>query len=161
MVLFAYLDKTEKERWLPQLFDLLYDNMQVIASAPLTKEEEYAEWHSNVSPALEKAPRQIILCLDGSRLAGYLQYYTRGELLMVEELQLQKEYQRTLLFRSLCRHLAAHLPNGVEAVEAYADRRNLRSQKIMQKLGMEVLPEDDPQFVHLRGSFSAVKKHFL
>lgn len=33
MVRFAYLDKTEKERWLPQLFDLPYDNMQTIASA--------------------------------------------------------------------------------------------------------------------------------
>ena len=112
MIRFAFLDKNEKEQWLPQLFDLLYDNMQAIAPTPLTKEEEYAEWYSNVSPALEKAPRQIILCLDNSRLAGYLQYYTRGELLMVEELQLQKEYRCTLLFRGLCRYLAAHLQIG-------------------------------------------------
>ena len=43
MVRFAYLDKTEKERWLPQLFDLLYDNMQAIAPAtPSTDHCMYA-----------------------------------------------------------------------------------------------------------------------
>ena len=59
MFRFAYLDKQQKDIWLPQMFDLLYDNMRLIAPMDRPYEEEKQQWLSNVSPALKKAPRYI------------------------------------------------------------------------------------------------------
>ena len=39
MILFSWLNKQEKALWLPKLFDLLYDNMSVIAPSGLTYEQ--------------------------------------------------------------------------------------------------------------------------
>lgn len=86
MISFAYLDKIQKEQWLPLLFDLLYENMSVIAPSDEPYEKQKAQWLSNVSPALDKAPRQIVLCFAESELVGYVQYYTRNDLLMIEEM---------------------------------------------------------------------------
>lgn len=159
MFQFTYLNKQEKEYWLPQLFDLLYDNMKPIAPSGKSYEAEKAEWLANVSPALEKAPRQVLLCFADGELAGFVQFYTRAELLMVEEVQLRKDYHRSFLFCRVCKFLLSSLPTELAVVEAYAEKRNLYSQKLMQKLGMGVIGEDGP-FVHLRGQLEPMRKYF-
>ena len=159
MITYTYLNKKEKEIWLPRLFDLLYENMQEIAPGELSYEQEKAQWLSNVSPALEKEPRRIILCLDCGILVGYVQYYTNKNLLMVEEIQIGKTYQRTTLFYGLCKQLATALPEGIEIIEAYAEKRNFHSQRIMQRLGMTQIDEEGP-FVHLRGSAEGLHCYF-
>lgn len=159
MITFTFLNKNEKEFWLPRLFDLFYENMQGIAPSVLPYEKEKQQWLRNVSPALEKDPRQIILGLHNGALAGYVQYYTNQNLLMIEEIQLQKTYQCTTLFYGLCKQLARVLPKGLEIVEAYAEKRNLHSQKIMQKLGMTQIDEEGP-FVHFRGSAESLRRYF-
>lgn len=156
----CYLNKAEKDFWLPRLFDLFYENMSVIAPSGMPYEAERDEWMSNVAPALEKAPRKVLLALDGEKLAGYLQFYTRNDLLMVEELQIRRRYQGGLLFLRLCRKLLADLPEQIRIVEAYAHRSNDRSRKMMGRLGMAELPEDGP-FVHLRGDADWIRKQFL
>lgn len=162
MTVLTYLDKAEKDLWLPRMFDLLCDNMRCIAPSGLGYEAERVQFLAEVSPALDKAPRQVILCLDGDELVGFLQFYTRDTLLMVEEVQLRKDHQRTLLFFRLCRFLTEALPDGITAVEAFADKRNLNSQRIMYKLGMQVLTDGIPypNLLHLRGEAASVKKHF-
>ena len=154
-----YLDKAGKELWLPRLVDLFYENMSAIAPGGMAYEAERAEWLANVGPALDKAPRQMLLALEGEKLAGYVMFYTREDLLMVEEVQLRREYQGGLLFLRLCRKLLADLPE-VCTVEAYAHRQNDRSRKLMNRLGMEEVPENSP-FVHLRGEAETVKGKLL
>ena len=90
MTTFTYLNKNEKEKFLPKLFDLLYDNMREIAPTDLTYEQEKTQWLGNVFPALDKPARQIIMCYADEELIGYIQYYINGKLLMIEELQLKK-----------------------------------------------------------------------
>lgn len=150
MITFTLLDKQQKEQWLPKMFDLFYENMHTIAPSSLTYEQEKAQWMANVSPALEKDPRKVILCLDGGAFIGYVQYYTNGGLLMVEEMQMVRASQRSTLFYSLCKYFAKVLPEGIVTVEAYAHKSNLHSQTIMGKLGMTQIDEEGP-FVHLRG----------
>ena len=158
---YVFLDKGEKDKWLPQLFELYYENMSVIAPSGIPYEEEKKEWFANVSPALDKAPRQVIMCFDEGTLAGYIQYYTREKLLMIEEIQLKTQYQKTMLFYRFCRYLMQQLPEEIEWIEAYAEKRNLNSQKIMLKLGMETVEEACASpFVHLRGSSEIAKKFF-
>lgn len=161
MVTFSYLNKAEKDLWLPRLFDLLYENMEGIAPSGLSYEQEKARFLSNVSPALDKAPRQILMGFVDGKLACYVQYYTRGGLLMVEEVQLGKPHQGGLLFLRLCRRLMAELPADIRTVEAYADRRNERSLALMDRLGMVPVPgEEDSLFVLLRGDGGMLKKRF-
>ena len=160
-ILFTYLNKAEKEACLPALFALLYENMHTTAPSSLSFDEERALWLSQVSPALDKAPRQIILCLADGELVWFLQYYTREKMLMVEEMQLRKPWQRTLLFRRLCKFLAGNLPPDIAYVEAYAERRNLYSQALMQKLGMAATADDpDAPFVHFRGPAAQIRQLF-
>ena len=159
MLRFEFLNKQEKEYWLPKLFDLLYDNMASIAPSELPYEEEKRQWLEAVSPALEKAPRQIILCFADGKIAGFVQFYIRQKLLMVEEVQVAKTYHRSFVFYRLCRFLLEQLPPEIEIVEAYAEKRNLHSLRIMGKLGMEIVGEEDP-FVHLRGDATPIKEKF-
>ena len=156
----CYLDKTEKDLWLPRLFDLFYENMSAVAPSGMTRDTERTEWMANVGPALDKAPRQVLLALDGETLAGFAMFYTRDDLLMVEEVQLQREYQGGLLFLRLCRKLLADLPQEIRTVEAYAHRSNGRSRKLMTRLGMVELPDASP-FVHLRGELESIRKRYL
>lgn len=155
--MYCYLNKREKDIWLPKLFDLLYENMQVIAPSGLPYEQEKEEWLAEVSPALEKAPRQIILCFIGGELAGYMQYYIREQMLMVEEFQLKREYQRTVLFYKFCKYLMSVMPENLQTIEAYADPRNANSICLMKKLGMCICEsEQNSPFVHMRGSAEEV-----
>lgn len=155
--MFSYLNKQEKEQWLPQLFDLLYENMQDIAPSGQSYEQEKSEWLAAVSPALEKASRQIIMCFVGGELAGYIQYYTRQQMLMVEEVQLKKKYHGTFLFYNFCKYLKSIIPNDLQAVEAYADKRNSNSIRLMKKMGMQICKSDtDSPFVHMRGSAESI-----
>lgn len=151
--MFTYLNKQDKNFWLPQLFDLLYDNMSVIAPSGYSYEEERAKWLAAVSPALDKKPRQIVMCIINGKPVGYIQYYIRQHLLMVEEIQIKKEYQNSILFFQLCKHLLSIIPEDLQTIEAYADKRNMNSINLMTKIGMLSLEDDDPSpFVHMRGS---------
>lgn len=149
--MFQYLNKKEKDLWLPRLFDLYYENMHAIAPSGLSYEAEKEAWLAEVSSGLEKAPRQVILCLLDGELAGYLQYYMRENMLMVEELQLKKHLWQTTMFCGFCRYLLSVLPGDLERVEAYAHKPNTRSVHLMEKLGMQAVEEDSP-FVHMAGS---------
>jgi len=159
MITFSYLDKSQKDRWLPKLFDLLYDNMSVIAPGNLTYEDEKNQWLSNVSPAIDKAPRQIIICTDDDIIAGFAQYYICGDVLMIEEIQLAKSYQRTTAFYRMCRYLYNNLPKNIKYIEAYADKRNLNSISMMKKLGMQIVEfEEASPYVHFKGTTEPLRK---
>ena len=159
MIRFVVLNKEEKATWLPQLFDLFYENMQEIVPGGRSYEQEKQQWLAEVSPALKKEPRQVILCFTDKKLAGFVQYYTNKNLLMIEEIQIRKGYQCTTLFYGLCKSLAIRLPSEIESIEAYAEKRNTHSQELMQKLGMVQIEEDGP-FVHLRGSAEKIHRYF-
>ena len=158
MIRYCLMPKADKAHWLPRMFDLYRENMDTIAPSGLSREDARAQWFAAVSPALDKAPRNVLLCTDDDEFLGYIQYYTRGELLMIEEVQISRSFQRTPLFLALCRRLAAQLPEEVRVIEAYAEIRNSHSQRIMHKLGMTSVPEaGDSPFVHLRGSFPEIR----
>lgn len=159
MLTFTYMNKNEKEKFLPQLFGLLYDNMREIATTELSYEQEKEQWLGNVFPALDKPARQIMMCFADDELIGYIQYYTSDKLLMIEELQLKQEYHCTLTFYRFCKHFIGTLSAGIESVEAFADKRNINSQKLMQKLGMKLI-DSNSSFVHLRGDANRIINRF-
>ena len=158
MIQLSFMDKAQKDKWLPLLFDLYYSNMSKIAPSGLSYQEERAEWFCAVSSALDKELRKVILCTERDEIIGYVQYYTRDDLLMIEEIQIAKKYHRTLLFYRICKYLVTNLPSEIRYIEAYADKRNANSQSIMRKLRM-IQKDSDSKFVHLRGDAESVRKH--
>lgn len=156
-----FMNPKEKDVWLPRMFTLYDSNMRRIAPSGLPFEREREAFLRELSPALDKAPRRVLLACSGDRLLGYIQYYTRDTLLMIEEVQVDREYHRTRLFYRMCCALIGALPHGIATVEAYADRRNLDSVVMMNRLGMKVI--DDPSaspFLHLSGSAAGLYRRF-
>ncbi len=153
MFKFEYLDKEQKNEYLPILYDLLYSNMNDIAPTEFEKNEFIKE----VGEALEKSPRQIILCYYNEELAGFLMYYTRENMIMIEELQLAKKYQRTRALHRLCRFMIEILPQNIEFIESFVDKRNLNSLSLQQMLGLKIENTVNQNLLHLRGEAKIFK----
>ena len=148
-----WLEKEHELNRLSDLFEILYRNMESIAPMGEDYEAEKEAWVTCITRALSKAPRQILLIFVGDDLAGFCMYYIREDLLMVEELQLKPAYQKTVLAAEIFRFLRRNLFQKVRWIEAYADRRNLQSRALMEKLGMVMLEEpEESDFVHFRGA---------
>lgn len=154
--IFKFLDKSNVDEFLPVLFDILYENMEKMAPFGKSYEDAKTEWLGQVTPAMKKDRRQIVLMYDGEILAGYAQYYTNDTILMIEEIQLKPKYQRTMLLYEFCKFMKATLPSEIAYIEAYADKRNTNSQKLMEALGMKII-NGDGKYYHFRGLLKALK----
>ncbi len=154
--IFKFLDKSKVSEILPALFDILYDNMEKIAPFDRSYEQAKLEWIQQVTPAMKKDKRQIVLMYDNNTLVGYAQYYINETILMIEEIQLKPKYQRTMLLYKFCKYMKSILSNEIIYIEAYADKRNVNSQKLMQDLGMKIINNDE-KYYHFQGFINKVK----
>ncbi len=162
MIRFSELDKTSKDIVLPCLFDILYENMHLIAPGGMKYQEEKERYIQTVSRALGRESRQILLCMYNDTIAGFVQYYTTEDTLMIEEAQMSETLQGTLAFYKACRRIADGLPDTIVYIEAFADKRNVRSQKLMQRIGMVKTNSCDyPAFVYFRGNVQNIKSRFF
>lgn len=146
-----YMDKNDTDKMLPELFDILYENMKTIAQYDYCTDR--SAFLREVGQALKKEPRKIILLYAGNCLVGYFQYYVNNGVFMVEEVQLRPRYQRTGAFGKLVRFLKTVIPMDTQWIEAYAHKNNLHSQSIMHSLGMGCIHEKG-ELLHFRGDFS-------
>lgn len=151
--IFEFLDKSKVGETLPVLFNILYDNMEKIAPFDKSFEQAKFEWTQQVAPAMKKDRRQIVLMYDNHALVGYAQYYTNETILMIEEIQLKPEYQRTMLLYEFCKFMKAIVPSEITYIEAYTDKRNTNSQKLMRDLNMKII-NDDGKYYHFQGFVS-------
>ena len=127
-----------------------------------TYEEEYAEWFSNVYPAMQKPQRQIVLMYCEDRICGYFQYYVNLGTFMMEEIQIEREHHGKGVFSAFYSWLVRQLPNDIKTVEAYAHKANRRSREILEHLGlvqMEKGQEND--FCHYRGTYQNLLNRYL
>ena len=160
---FRYLEKPPSHALLEEIFTILAANMLVIAPTGLTYEEDKAQWLSCVPPALEKEARQIILIHDRDELIGFFQYYVTADhsVFMMEEIQFKPAYHGSGLFGDLYRYLIPRLPADIQAVEAYADKRNKKSLGVLSHLGLTVIGENKNGISYrLRGSYAELKSRY-
>ena len=159
MTRFYFLKKSEKDTWLPILFDLFYENMQYVAESDKSYNDEKNWWIPTISEALERDPRNIIMFDVDGEFAGFFMYYIREKTIVAEELQIVKKHQRTRLLYRLCKHLIEALGDDAEYIEAYAHRQNLNSQKLMKYLMMKEREDlADPSFVGFCGRVELAKR---
>ena len=150
MIRFEYLDKARSSEVLPKLFSILFSNMSVIAPAGASYGEELEAYLRELLPALEKEARKTVLIYDGGDIVGFFQYYVNETTFMMEEIQFFPRYQGKGLFQRLYAFLGTVVPDTVKSVEAYAHRKNTRSQAILLHLGLKVIEENERHF-HYRG----------
>lgn len=158
---FEYADKNKLKTILPKLFELLNSNMSIIAPTGNSYDEDYKMWLSNIEPAMQKSQRQIILMLCDNGIVGYFQYYINSNTFMMEEIQIEKSYQMTRLFSLFYSWLVYQLPNDIEFVEDYAHKKNIKSQGILEHLGLKQIGESkNGNSYHYMGEYINLKNKY-
>ena len=151
----------DKQRDLPlmgDLFDLMYENMASVAPGGMACAWEKSKWLAEVIPAVKKQPRQIALLYCKGTLAGFCMYYVNGGVFMVEELQIRKEYRSSGMIVELWKFFRRMIPADTAYMEAYADAENSYSQKLLSRLGLEIVDwNSDGQLKHFRGDFGKIR----
>lgn len=160
VISFEFMPKDRADELLPAIFEILYMNMNEIAPSGLGCVADYAEWFSNVAPAIKKPQRQIILIFSDMEIVGYFQYYVNETTFMMEEIQLKREFWGNGVFRSLYAFLHGVIPE-VPYVEAYAHRSNSHSRAILAHLGLKETDRSTPNHLHFRGSCSEMFRIML
>lgn len=135
---FKFADKLQIEQLLPDLFRILHSNMSIIAPTNNSYEDDFEIWSSYIIPAIQKEQRQIVLMYVECKLVGYFQYYINVDInsLMMEEIQIAKEFQGMGLFSEFYNWFIKSLPKNIMYVEAYANKKNIKSQNILKSLGL-------------------------
>ena len=138
VVEFVFLDKQNVNEYLHALFKILYSNMSPIAPTNNSYDEDYEVWSSFFISATQKEKREIVLMFVDDTLAGYFQYYVNIDTntLMMEEMQIKKAFQGTGLFSQFYKWLIKHLPDDIESIEAYVNKKNYKAQFVLTYLGL-------------------------
>ena len=135
---FLIADKRKLEMYLPEIFQILHSNMSLIAPTNSSYDADYEIWCSYIIPAMQKEQRQIVLMYVESKLVGYFQFSVNNATssLLMEEIQIKKDFQGTGLFSEFYKWFVKYLPKNFINVEAHADKRNYKSQNILKHLGL-------------------------
>mgnify|MGYP006381824827 CR=1 FL=1 len=136
MISFEYLNKSDFSVFAQKIFNILADNMTLIAPTDNSREDDFILWSDAVSDGLKREERQIILIKDNANLIGFFQYYTNADTFMMEEIQFKSEYQGKGVFRKLYGFILKNIRNDLEFVEAYANIKNQKSIGILEKFGL-------------------------
>ena len=135
--------------------------MSRIAPTGNSYDEDFSMWMSCIKPALEKAPRQILLLYDNDEIIGYFQYYVNDGVFMMEDIQLREQYHGTGIFSQLYRYLVQMLPPETEYIEAYANKKNEKSIAVLIHLGLDIIGENKNGIsYHFRGRYENLIRRY-
>ena len=139
----SYLDKKDFPLVSRQIFDILADNMTVIAPTGNSREQDFALWLSAVSDSLEREERQIILIKNNGELIGFFQYCVNDDTLAMEEIQIIPSFQgKANIFRRFYGFLLDNVPCDLKNVRAFASKQNEKSMAILRRLGLKIEGEN-------------------
>ena len=159
---FSLLNKSKTDKVLPELYDILYNNMSVIAPSGNNYEDDKQSWIPCITSALEKPQRQIILISQNTEIIGFFMYYVNNQILMMEEIQLKPKYHGSGIFNELYKYLFHILNDKIDFVEAYSNKQNIKSQNILVHLGLECIGENkNGNSFHYRGVYKNMKEKIL
>lgn len=165
MAKFEFLNKNSFYQYANKIFEILADNMSVIAPTETSKNEDFSLWYHYISESIKKDNRKIILILEyeTNNMIGYFQYSTTVDTFMMEEIQIRNEYQSNdNIFRDLYGFVLKNISNDLLYVEAYANKLNYKSIGILGKLGLKVVGENKSgKSFHFKGSYEDLKTWHL
>ncbi len=141
-ITFNVLNKSNCGDTLISLFDILHNNMSIIAPTGESYEDDKRLWISSIIDALDNPQRNIIVITHGTEIIGFFMYSISKKLLKMEEIQFKSEYQGKGIFRQLFICLLKLIPDNVTFVEAFANKQNIKSQGILLHLGLKQVGEN-------------------
>ena len=158
MVEFCCLARTEFNKYASTLFALLYDNMNRIAPTGNSREEDFQCWSEAVEEGLRSEKRHIVIISDHDSQAviGFFQYYINECVFVMEEIQIKESYQgKYNIFRDLYGFVFEQIKEDICFVEAYANKQNIKSLGILEKMGLSTIGENRNGIsYHLRGTYT-------
>lgn len=158
---FEYLNKPDFSALSIDIFNILADNMTVIAPTGNSRKEDYNLWFDAVCDSLQREERQIILIKHNEKLVGFFQYYTNIDTFMMEEIQFKSEYQGKGIFRALYGFILKNIRNDLKFVEAYANIFNSKSIGILKRLGLvDIGLNKNGRSCHFKGKYSDLLEWF-
>ena len=158
MITFEHLNKADFQVLSSEIFNILADNMTIIAPTGNSRQEDYKCWYEAVSFGLQRKERQIILIKDYDKIIGFFQYYINSDTLMMEEIQFKAEYQGKGLVRKLYSFVDSSIKTDYEFVEAYANTKNSRSIGMLGKFGLSNIGMNkNGNSYHFKGKKEALK----
>lgn len=160
-ITFSHLNKSDFSIVANDIFNILADNMTVIAPTGNLREDDYNCWYGCVTDGLKRDERQIILIKDNDNIIGFFQYYINEDTFMMEEIQFKPEYQGKGVFRALYGFIIPHIRDDIEFVEAYASISNSKSIGILEKFGLiNIGLNKNGRSYHFKGRFADLIKWY-
>ncbi len=144
-----------------ELFAILAGNMREIEPTGNTYEEDFEIWLKYAVPAWREGKCSVILILDGDTLCGYFQYSVNDTTFRMEDIQFKPEYHGCGLFVELYRYLITIIPAETKYVDAYASKKNIKSQEILKHLGLTVTGENkNGRSYYFKGEFKNLLERY-
>ncbi len=153
---FHYLQKQDFSIYAPVLFEILYTNMIAIAPTGNDYDEDYRFWSNAFGNVfIERTERKIVLIQTENKVIGFFSYSCIDNTFKMEEIQFLSEYKgRYGLFRKLYNFVTSDLPSDLIYVEAYANKNNIKSISILNRLGLKNIGtnKNETSF-HFKGTY--------
>lgn len=153
-----FLRRNQFEQYAEALFSVLYDNMSWIAPIGNSREEAFSCWFDANKKELKNENRHIIIIVQKeiNEIAAFFKYSVQNDVFFMEEIQIRKSYQgKYNLFEKIYKFVFDNMRDGVRTVEAYADKRNIKSVGILRKLGLTIVGENKTGIsYHFRGAYA-------
>ena len=124
-----------------EMFEILASNMNVIAPTGNSYDADFKIWSECVVPVWREGKRRVILIFCEDTLCGFFQYFVNYKTFRMDEIQFKKEYQGCGLFAELYHYLTTIIPVQTKYVDAFSRKENLKSQRILEHLGLSVVGE--------------------
>ena len=124
-----------------EMFKILASNMNVIAPTGNSYDADFKIWSECAVPAWSEGERSVILIFCEDTLCGFFQYFVNDTTFRMDEIQFKKEYQGCGLFAELYHYLTTIISAQTKYVDAFARKENLKSQRILEHLGLSVVGE--------------------
>ena len=81
---------------------------------------------------------------------------------MMEEIQIKSKYHGSGIFRSFYSCLISQLPKDIRYVEAYSHKNNVKSQRILEHLGLTQCGENkNGNSYHYKGDYAVLSEKYL
>ena len=161
LITFEFLNKTDFSQKSKEIFDILADNMTMIAPTGNTREEDYICWSDSVSEGLERTERKIVLIKRYNELIGFFQYFTNEDTFRMEEIQLKPEYHGKGIFRKLYGFILPKIDDSIEFVDAFANIQNEKSIAILEHMGLKnVGLNKNGRSYHFKGQLKNLKEWY-
>jgi len=158
---FEYINKSEFQAVSNEIFNILADNMTVIAPTGNSREYDHRCWLDSATESLQNENRQIILIKDNGKIIGYFQYSTSTDTFMMEDIQFKPEYHGKGIFRKLYGFVFSNIKADIKYVEAYASIQNVKSIGILTNFGLENIGlNKNGRSYHFRGKYEDLIKWY-